>query len=68
MMKRGIVLAGGGGLTRGLDMLIANETKINVTKMEDPLTAVVRGTGVVLEDFDNLREVLIENDQGAPLR
>ena len=68
IMQRGIILAGGGGLIRGLDKLIANETKIPVKKMEDPLTAVVRGTGVVLDDLENLREVLIENDQRAPLR
>ncbi len=68
IMQRGIILAGGGGLTRGLDKLIANETKMPVMKMEDPLTAVVRGTGIVLEDLDNLREVLIETDQMAPLR
>ncbi|PID52751.1 MAG: rod shape-determining protein [Candidatus Moraniibacteriota bacterium] len=68
IMQRGIILAGGGGLTRGLDKLIANETKMPVKKMEDPLTAVVRGTGIVLEDIETLREVLIENDQGVPLR
>ncbi|MEN8252739.1 MAG: rod shape-determining protein [Patescibacteria group bacterium] len=68
IMQRGIILAGGGGLTRGLDKLIANETKMPVMKMEDPLTAVVRGTGVVLEDLETLREVLIENDQTAPLK
>jgi len=68
IMQYGIILAGGGGLTRGLDKVIANETKIPVMKMEDPLTAVVRGTGIVLEDIDNLREVLIETDQMAPLR
>jgi len=68
IMQRGIILAGGGGLIRGLDKLIANETKIPVKKMEDPLTAVVRGTGVVLDDLENLREVLIETDQMAPLR
>ncbi len=68
IMQRGIILAGGGGLIRGLDKLIANETKMPVRKMEDPLTAVVRGTGVVLDDLENLREVLIESDQMAPLR
>ncbi len=53
---------------RDLDKLIATETKIPVVKIDDPLTAVVRGTGIVLEDLEHLREILIENDAGTPLR
>ncbi len=61
IMQKGIILAGGGGLIRGIDRLIANHTEIPVRMMEDPLTAVVRGTGIVLEDIDALRDVLVEN-------
>jgi rod shape-determining protein MreB len=61
IMQRGIILAGGGGLIRGIDLLIANQTEVPVRMMEDPLTAVVRGTGIVLEDIEALREVLVEN-------
>lgn len=61
IMQRGIILAGGGGLIRGIDRLIANHTEVPVRMMEDPLTAVVRGTGIVLEDIEALREVLVEN-------
>jgi len=61
IMQKGIILAGGGGLIRGIDRLIANHTEIPVRMMEDPLTAVVRGTGIVLEDIEALREVLVEN-------
>lgn len=61
IMQRGIILAGGGGLIRGIDRVIANQTEIPVRMMEDPLTAVVRGTGIVLEDIESLREVLVEN-------
>lgn len=62
IMQKGIILAGGGSLVRGLDKHVANETEIPVRMMEDPLTAVVRGTGVVLENLDTLREVLVEDE------
>ena len=61
IMRRGIILAGGGSLIRGLDTLIADQSEMPVRMMEDPLTAVVRGTGIVLEDIEALREVLVEN-------
>lgn len=67
VMQRGIILAGGGSLIRGLDKLIANQTGIPVRMMEDPLTAVVRGTGIVLDDMEHLKEVLIEEEEGRPL-
>jgi rod shape-determining protein MreB and related proteins len=67
IMQRGIILAGGGSLIRGMDKLIANQTGIPVRLMEDPLTAVVRGTGIVLDDMDALKEVLIEEEPNKPL-
>lgn len=59
IMTRGIVLAGGGALLRGIDQLIARETQMPVQIADDPLTTVVRGTGVVLEDLEMLKEVLL---------
>ena len=62
IMGKGIVLCGGGALLRGLDKLIANATENKVYIADDPLTCVVRGTGVVLEDLDHLKEVLLPTE------
>ncbi len=68
IMQKGIILAGGGGLIRGLDKLIAEQTEMPVRRMEDPLTAVVRGIGAVLENLDELSDVLIESGEDKKLR
>ena len=59
LMERGIVMTGGGALLRGLDELVSSVTQIPVKVTDDPLTAVVRGCGVVLEDIEALQEVLV---------
>jgi rod shape-determining protein MreB len=68
IMERGIILAGGGSLLRGLDKLVAQETRMPVKITEDPLTAVVRGCGIVLEDIEALKNVLVSTQYEEPPR
>jgi rod shape-determining protein MreB and related proteins len=58
IVDRGIAMAGGGSLLRNLDKLISEETGLPVTLVEDPLTAVVIGSGMVLDQLDQLKDVI----------
>jgi rod shape-determining protein MreB len=64
IMHRGIVLAGGGALLRGLNKLMHEATDMPVVIAEDPLTCVARGAGVVVEDLETLKDVLLPNEFG----
>ena len=59
IMDRGIVMAGGGALLRGLDRLLIKETGMPVHIAEEPLTAVVMGAGLALEHFDLLQRIML---------
>ncbi|MFZ5391279.1 MAG: rod shape-determining protein [Patescibacteria group bacterium] len=57
--ERGIVMTGGGSLLKGLDKLLAGELSIPIQVIDDPLTAVVRGAGVILDDIEHTRDLLL---------
>jgi len=59
ILEKGIVLAGGGALIRGLDKLISEETGMPVWVTENPMEAVVRGCARVLEDDKLLKKVRV---------
>lgn len=61
IFDRGIMLSGGGALLKGLDERLRRETSLPVHIAEDPLTAVVRGTGKVLENLSGFSSVLIKS-------
>ena len=66
IMYRGIFVAGGGALLRGFKDLLEDSLKIPVHIADDPLTAVVRGTGVILANFDAYKDALIQNEDDLP--
>lgn len=60
MIDHGIVMAGGGALLQGLDVLLREETGLPVTAAEEPLLSVVRGVSSLLEDIDLLAKISLD--------
>ena len=59
ILERGIIVAGGGSLLRGIDQIIRERTNVPVNVAEDPLLSVVKGTGMVLENLKKYEAVLL---------
>jgi len=59
IVDRGIVMTGGGAMIRGLDRLLTEETNLPIHVDEEPLTCVVRGAGIILDDVHKYRGVLV---------
>lgn len=68
IIEQGIMLAGGGSLVRGLDQVIRQATQIKTKLTDDPLTSVVRGTGIVLEDLEAVQEMLLPSVHDVQLK
>jgi rod shape-determining protein MreB len=68
IMRRGIYIFGGGALIKGLDALLAEVLKIPVHIADEPLTAVARGAGIIVENLESFEEVLIQNQDELPLK
>ncbi len=66
IIERGIFLSGGGALLRGLPEVLETELGIKMHVASDPLSAVARGTGVILEDLEKYESILIENEDELP--
>jgi rod shape-determining protein MreB len=65
VMREGVYVTGGGALLRGLPELLAQELKVPIHVVDDPLTTVVRGTGLILEDAEKYRGLLVDDDDGS---
>lgn len=65
LMETGVCMAGGGSQLAGLTERVAEEVNMRAWLAEDPMTCVARGAGRVLEDYDNLRRVLVGLERGS---
>lgn len=68
IMHKGITISGGGALIRNLPELLRMQLKVPINIADDPLTCVARGTGVILEDIDRYKDVVIQNTDDISFR
>ena len=68
IMSKGITLTGGGALLLGISELLQNALKLPVYVVDDPLSAVARGAGIILDDIEYYKEVLTGNQDELPPR
>lgn len=66
IMHRGITMVGGGSFLRNLSNLFEAEIKVPVHVPDDPLTAVVRGTGIIIENLEKYKDILLKHDDEIP--
>jgi rod shape-determining protein MreB and related proteins len=67
IMKNGIYLTGGGALIKGMSTILSDYVGIPVYVAEDPLTAVARGAGIILEELEYFEDMLIQNENELPV-
>jgi rod shape-determining protein MreB len=65
LMDSGICLAGGGSLLQALDKRVSDELHIRAWVAEDPMSCVARGAGLILEDYDSLKDLLVGLERGS---
>jgi rod shape-determining protein MreB len=65
LMESGITIAGGGGLIKGIAERVQEEVNIRAYVADDPMTCVARGAGRILEDYNNLRRLLVGPERGS---
>jgi len=65
LMEQGIALAGGSSLLQGLPDRLSEETRMRVYRAEDPVSCVVRGAGIIVNDLDRYYKVLATTQRNA---
>ena len=68
VINRGIFVTGGGALIHGIDTIISENFKVPVHIPTEPLSAVARGCGIVLENLEHFQQVLIKEDYVIPFQ